>query len=570
MRQELIEIGEVLVPVIINDDVKWYPMTYISDKVLLRKGGMTGKQVREKYRDYIKKLEIDFTFIDYNAGSQISNCITSEGLNNFLLNSKIGRLDIEQRKAQNKLLQHLGMSQITEREYLKNEITDNEIDEHDQYVKDIIVETMKLSEISSFQLCNKCDRYYPLDSNFFPPNNRDRETGYTTLCHRCLDDRKGFKHPNVDIEKAVKQVGEDIFVAFKENKLITIYEKYLKGELKHLPDCYQNRDDYLKIIKWLYDEGEVTKENISTRLLIKEYKLKKLVNLLSIHEIYTYVIGENYYFYPWKYPNMRFTGELSLTYEVANVIAKNYIDEFLVNDPLMIDYELLISKSRLTKVLDYGCTLSFAVQFNEFKYPGYKFKTKSSNYYKNDENLKFDLKYFIEKDMEIPIDKIPLYLTRNTLQKNCRPLYHVIVTQKNRSIYEWINEMYPNKYIEADFEINAYRNEFDSDTEAFIDDIMRESLKSVLYNQRNTDRTITLNGCQPDWLVFTDSGVWIVEYLGMYIPGKTDSRSLEYIRKTESKFRKYEDIKGYNILYLYPEDIENNFQGVREKIKQIK
>jgi hypothetical protein len=133
-----------------------------------------------------------------------------------------------------------------------------------------------------------------------------------------------------------------------------------------------------------------------------------------------------------------------------------------------------------------------------------------------------------------------------------------------------VNELYPNKYIEADFDVNAYRNEFDSDTEAFIDDILRQEFKNVYYNQRNTNRTVTLNGNVPDWLVFTDNGVWIVEFLGMYLPDKTDSRTLVYIEKTERKFKKYESVSGYNILYLLPEDIEKNFSGVKEKIKVIK
>ncbi|MNG04760.1 hypothetical protein D3C84_879150 [compost metagenome] len=172
--------------------------------------------------------------------------------------------------------------------------------------------------------------------------------------------------------------------------------------------------------------------------------------------------------------------------------------------------------------------------------------------------------------MKIPTEKIPLYLTKNVLQKKCLPLYRWIVTHKNKTIYEWVDILYPNKFIEADFEVNAYRNEFDSDTESFIHEILKSKFNNLIYNQKHTGRTITIDGMIPDWFVFTNKGVWIIEYFGMYdVRNKDNSRVRDYIKKTHRKLDKYKKLQGYNFIFLYPDDIDNDFLGCREKLKEI-
>jgi hypothetical protein len=542
---------------------------------MLRKGGIKGSDVREKFGSSLRKYQIDFSFKD--AGLQESNCISEVALKSFLVGTRIGRLSVEQRQAQNELHRYLGIDPITEEPRFIDTLSREKIGQYPLFIQDAINDVLKENPRIKWQRCRKCTDYYPFHLNFFR-HNATSPDGIDTICRDCYpwDHNRQrtdmIKRNDDELNKIYKKYGEDLYKAFKEDNLEKVYRKYLNDELKHLPDCYQNKDDYLRIIKWLYENKYINVNNIGTKILINDCKLKNLTKLLTMHEIFSFLFGENYFYYPWKYPTMQFKSDIKLTYDIANNVLNNYIREFDVDssDPLEIDYDDLIRKAKLTQLRDLGSSLYFAVQYNQFKYAGYMFKTKSSTYYNDDENIKFDLKYLIEEDMKIPVDKIPLYLTRNNLQKHCRTLYHQIVTNKNKSIFEWVNELYPNKYIEADFDVNAYRNEFDSDTEAFIDDILRQEFKNVYYNQRNTNRTVTLNGNVPDWLVFTDNGVWIVEFLGMYLPDKTDSRTLVYIEKTERKFKKYESVSGYNILYLLPEDIEKNFSGVKEKIKVIK
>jgi hypothetical protein len=212
------------------------------------------------------------------------------------------------------------------------------------------------------------------------------------------------------------------------------------------------------------------------------------------------------------------------------------------------------------------------VHYYNFQYAGYLFKTKSKNYYKDESKLLFDLKYLVEQDMKIDIEKIPLYLTKYTLQKKALPIYHYIISKKNGSLYEWFNKLYPNKFTLHDFELNGYRNEFDSDKEMMINELLNENFNNVIYNQKHTERTIKLDEMIPDWLIITESGVWIVEYFGLYVErqyGKS-SRVTDYIDKTKRKIERYKEMSGYKFIFLYPEDIEDDYRGCRDVIAKMK
>lgn len=567
MEQNLILIGNVIVPVIIDKGEVYYPISYITTNVLLRtnKNGLINKTNKNKYKKYIKQYDIDFRI----HGIQKTNCISKEGLIEVLNKTEQSRLTVEQRKSQNELHKHLGLPLLTEREWVIDELSKEFFKEHDNYVQDIIMHETKNNPDIKFQLCSHCLKYYPLSNTFFAIDNR-RPLGFSSICHVCSGKKSVFKHYDNELYYLRKREKE-LYDAMKDGYIIPIYEAYLKGEIKRLPDSFQNKETLLQIIKYLYDKGDLTIHNLTIKTLKNEFGLNSISSYLSAHDIYTYLFGKDYYYYPWKYPKFSFR-EIKLTYEIANKVFDNYLKEhdIKINNPLEFNYDKIIRKCGLTSLTD-SDILYFAVQYNQFKYAGYQYKIKSTNYYKNENNLLFDLKYLIEKDMKIQIDKIPLYLTKNVLQKKCKPLYHYIVTNKNGSIYEWVNKLYPNKFTEADFEINAYRNEFDSDTECFIHEILIKKFKNkVIYNPKHTDRTIILDGMIPDWFVMTEKGVWIVEYFGMYTPDRCyNTRVKEYIEKTHEKINKYKNMKGYNFVFLYPEDIDNDFKGCREKIEKI-
>lgn len=104
MKQEMIKIGETDVPVILDEGVRYYPISYITTKLLLRSGKNTliTKKNREKYADHLKMFVVNFG----GKNIQETNCISEEGLKIILQKTQQGRLSVDQRKSQNLLHKH--------------------------------------------------------------------------------------------------------------------------------------------------------------------------------------------------------------------------------------------------------------------------------------------------------------------------------------------------------------------------------------------------------------------------------------------------------------------------------
>jgi len=568
MKQISIKIGDIDVPVMVDENgEEWFPVSYITIKLLLRNGknSMLNKHKREKYSSNLIKSVVNFS----DNNTQKTTCIHADALKEILTKSHVGRLNVEQRKAQNKLHEYLGIELLPtdqqDTEYYLNEWK-KEIDE---YTSDIIDAVSQNEKIKYYRMCSKCNKHYPLTYTFFPVHN-SADKGFSKICKMCDKGWSQFIHPDEDKSKLIKNDYE-LYEALNSNDIMLIYNSYVNGKITQLPRCYQNKESFMRIIKNLYHSGVLNEKKLFMGYLTKQMKLINASVYLTITEIYIELFGENFYHYIWKYPKYTFR-EIKLTYEIANNILRNYIREhgIVIQDIFSFDYTKLITQCKIRKLVERDGGY-FIVQFFNHKYPYYKFKNNSPNYYKEERNLLHDLKYLIETDLNIDINKIPLYLTKMTLQRKCKPLYHYIVTNKNGSIFEWVNKLYPNKFIETDFEINAYREQFGSDEECFIHEVLRENFNNVIYNQIHTSRTIEIDGMIPDWIILTNTGGLIVEYFGLYIERQygNNTRVTEYIDKTHKKIEKYKQIKGYRYLFLYPDDLNDNYKGVRQKIAKL-
>lgn len=566
--QEWVVIGMTSVPVILDEGGEnYYPIRYITEKVLLRNGkSIIHKSNKEQYNAFIKKFTVEYG--DNNI--QESNCISEKGLKMLLSKTQVGRLSAKQRKSQNHLHVILGIPLLTEAKVDIEHLSRDNLKQHDQYTREIIKFDIEKHEKLTYRLCSKCNKYHPLTSRYYPVDNR-ASNGHGKICKVCLGVVEVFTNDlDKDAEKLKKQ-SEDLYNAYRANDLIKIFEAYRSGSIKYLPESYENRDDYLKLIKYLFSKGELNSDNVSIDKVRELSNLRKLNKMVNLHDIYSHIFGKDYFLYPWRYKNFKFT-TVKLNEDIAIKVFKKYLTEFNVefDDPLNFNYEYHVRKAKIAKYTN-GRLLEFTVKFNDNKYAGYMFKLTSGNYYKTEENLLFDLKYLVERDMRIEIDKVPLYITKNTLQKKAPSIYRHIVTLKNENLFHWFNKLYVNKFIETDFDINAYRLEFDSDVEAFLHDLLKEKFNNrVIYNQRNGEREIRLSGMSPDWFIFTDKRCWIVEYFGMFEwKNRNNSRIRVYIKKTISKLRRYSDIDEYGKLFLYPEDIVDDYKGVVEKLKRI-
>ncbi|MGG3890342.1 hypothetical protein [Metabacillus fastidiosus] len=572
MIQKEIKIGEITIPIIEHDDKAYYPISYISKKILLRKGNIILKSNYEEYKEYVNVFQLDYTFAE--GGIQNVKCISEEGLKKVLTKSKIDRLTMEQRSSMNILLEYLQMGKINEEEQFIVKLNKDKLKEYSLFLRDAIEDILNTNPNIKFQRCSKCNIYYPLHGNFYRKNlNSSKE--FDTYCRDCnrWDENRSrdyIRRNDNYISKINFKYGEAVYKIFRKHDVLGIYSFY-RDNLKSVPPMIKNKKDYIEIIKYLINKNKINLYDLNIKEINDDHGLQCIHKVLNLHDVYSALIGEDYYLKPWKFNSFIFK-YIELNFEIANKVFGNYLKEFNIeaHDVLNIKYYDICQKAKIGNLTN-GDILYFAVQYNNFKFAGYKYKIRTTNYYKNESNVIFDLKWLIENDLKVEESKVPLYLTKNVLQKKSQPLYHHIVTNKNGSIFEWVDKIYPNKFIEADFEINAYRNEFDSDTESFIHELLKSKFNNVVYNQKHSEKTITLDGMIPDWFVFTENGVWIVEYFGMYIERQKDtsSRINDYIDRTHEKIEKYKKMKNYNCIFLYRDDIDDDFLGCREKLKEI-
>jgi len=565
-KQKLIKVGQILLPEISCEKKKYYPLSYVFEKVLLKKK-QSIKILKERgYEKELIQFKVDFTF--NNAGTQNTYCISKEGLIDLLNKSNIGGLTVEQKQGMNSLLSYFNLDLIDEEPRYLERINYKHNSIYDEFEKDCIEETLKLDSDLIWQRCKDCGKYYPLHSNFFGYNTK--HSIYRTVCSNCIlhDNKVGIVHPDSLLNHIYKSYGYNIYINYKNHNTIEIYNHYLEYKTEY-PQIIENKDDYLIIISYLYKNNKLHKDDITKTYLINEHRLLHITKHLEINEIYEYLFGNHPKEYPWHYKKYK-----TSVYNIseARLLFNNYLKEnnIIIHDVYNFDYYEIAKKSRIGKDY-YSNILKFVMEYYENEYPAYKFNIASVNYWKDKDNRDKALKYLIEKDMKLEIEKIPLYLTITSIRGISATMYNVLKNYYG-SLYEWVNEIYPDMFDPKDFDINYMRNEFDSVDEQIIDEILRNSFDNVLYNPKHSEYTITLLGKIPDWFIFTTTGVIIVEYFGLWNKerGMYNSRTRDYINRSKDKIEKYKTLEWYKFLYIYPEDLHNDYEGLHKKIELIK
>lgn len=202
--------------------------------------------------------------------------------------------------------------------------------------------------------------------------------------------------------------------------------------------------------------------------------------------------------------------------------------------------------------------------FPQYNLKEYNFKTLQvrEGFWKNDFNCYDNIKYGIKQalknnSIENPedilifnLDDIYKYFNRTMIYYRGKEIlykyldfYKIPYDSKlywNDIRFDSIEEMSVYKYIKNnhEFQITKCRN-------------------IMFYNDMYNE------GYKPDFLI-EDKDI-IIEYFGLYL----DKESLfikNYIDKTNRKIEYYSTISKYNFIYLYPEDLKNNFEGVSKKL----
>lgn len=586
--QEITKINDVNVPIIKEGGEIYYPISYMGDKVLLK--DLSPSQLKQNgYGNYIKQFDIDYG--EGIGGVQFTYCISEEGLKRILFNCRIGRLNVEQKIFMKNTCLYLKLNiNIDTEEKFLDFYSEDIWKQYDFWFVECIEAILKENPNIKWQRCSKCGKYYPYDISFFSiESNPKNKNNLKTRCNNCYKNLRMLYYNNKLLTNIYYNDGKTWYLYFKSNNtninIESVYNHYINNNLSY-PTYLKNSIHVGNIIVKYYKDNIlnnldlVNEEYISKISKIPEKYIsmkmidKMIINCTKKKEIITkFKILKAERLANIKLKSVAKEIKL-ITYEEAHDILNNYIinNNIIINDIYNYDYYKLLQKTKVKHYLynNKVDTLEFIVNYYNWEYAPYKFKTIGYKFWKKKYNVDKTLKYLIEKDLKIPIEKIPLYITKYALTKYSSSLYNIVNNKKfDNSLFNWINRLYPDIFIEADFDLAVYRNKFDSIEEGQINDILKNKFKNVLYNQRRIVN-INIDGMMPDWFIFTDTNLYIVEYFGMYIAQQDYNKIVHnYITKANEKMEKYKKFPyGIKIL-IFPEDLKNNYESLNLKLNDI-
>lgn len=570
MNKQQITLDGVIIPYAIYKGEKYYPTKYVLSKFLLKSNAQLHKD--DMYKPFIMKLEIDWSFKE--TAPQFGNCMNKDGWKVYLDNCKHNRNKTKEKADRcNIWCDYIG----------SNNKINNKEPKYDNYTLDCIDYIKSINTNVNIKKCTECNRELPQTSGFFVMNEKGKQ-GYYYKCKMCQGSVFAITYDHYYdkySEYIYRNFGDDGYVLNKNND-VEFYNKYVHNNTNGfemiIKDLDYRKELFYKIIKYYYKNGQLKDDNFTIQYLFDNIKIKYPISFIYINDIYEYCTDGDCTKRPWLYKNYKGYVNKDLNWCVETFklyMNENNID---IDNITTFAYTELFRKSHIDKTLG-KLKISyteFLVKLYKYAYAGYKFGRVSENYYKNKDNVIFDMKWLIEKDLKLDINKIPLYITKTFLHEQYPSLYNILnKSYYSGNLFDLINECYPNKFIEQDFSINKYRIEFDSFEEAQVDRILRDNLENVIYNIRNSKNEVTIKGIKPDWIIINDKGIILCEYFGMYLKngGQVFKERLEKYRiKTERKFKIYGELLkvGYRHLYIFPEDLKDNYKLLRLKIDKIK
>ena len=459
-KQDFIIIGGVKIPYIIdNEGVEWYPARYLQEHIILKNSKIDFK----KYNNVKKKI-IDFSFITGNNNVQETNCFNKLGLIEWMNSIKrINYFSEEQMNGINSIRKFIGMEEYN----IYNESNNN------TYINDII-NNIKYKDD---KICIKCNHKLPKHKNFFCEDERNSH-GLVSVCRECYTNNGRFIHPDKYLQYIYYKYGEEKFIKIKNSKIEDIFVMYGKNEIDKLPDKHiTKKKEQFSIIKELFNNNLLTYENISLKYINNIY-FKNTALKVSIEEIFNYCYPD-WKDYPLKYgdntPDIRNKTNNDLKH--SKVIWNNYLKQnnIIIDDIYNFNY---IYHFKICKIYKFAKNdlLKYIMFLYDNKYPSYKFNIKELNYYKEKENRIFAFKQYV-KELNIHYSKIPLVISKYTLQQYSNTLYNILRNYYDSNLFKWVNECYPNKFKHEDFNLECIRGRFDSMDEESVDLILREYFK---------------------------------------------------------------------------------------------
>ncbi len=199
-----------------------------------------------------------------------------------------------------------------------------------------------------------------------------------------------------------------------------------------------------------------------------------------------------------------------------------------------------------------------------------------------DEYMIWLVGYLINNNNIQNIEKeLPQYLSHTYLRdiKQNKAIDCLHLYKHYKSMYEWMSTLYPNlNFNQKDFSTyvsNDGKTELDSLEEKYIYDFILENFPNITLiatgrkRKNNTYFNDKYNeSYSPDFKIIDENKKvrCIIEYFGFYNLKNEHHVFKDYIEKADRKTDYFNNLEDIYFIDLYPIDLNNNFEGVRNKL----
>lgn len=362
--------------------------------------------------------------------------------------------------------------------------------------------------------------------------------------------------------------------------------------LNNTPKSFWNNDENkVRAIKWLVEQLIDDKIINSLAELPKKSGLMKIINKYRLGGLLNHRFSGNIYeMFNFAYPGKWNPWDMAMTSKNFYLVKENRIiavRDVLINKLNFKSKEdfLNISKKHFeSNGLD-GLLVTYfnssPIQcikecFPEYEFNDWEFQNVQLGYWKNPDTRNKALKTLVEDVLNIKHDQIPLLLSRKFLSIFYPKFHDALGVYYNYNLFQWINDVYPSKFKLEDFyqlvTIDGIR--VDSREELIIHNYMIDNItnkkiehtgnkrlaKYKFHNKSENEKYV------PDWILNKNI---IIEYFGWYNADNTNEIFINYTDKANRKIKYFSSLSNYKFIALFPEDLKNNLQGVREKLNNI-
>lgn len=441
-------------------------------------------------------------------------------------------------------------------------------------------------EVIPKKKCNECLKVFPISDVFFLKEKRIKD-GYENRCRKCRTGKYKSIHNSNPKNKPV--IDPSIIKKFP-----TIEKQYdLYMEKNIVADKAFILDNHKEIFKYIISKENINLDDLKTldRDWFKKYRLYS--PLLKYYKGRIFDFINTVYpdlFNPWDFVTV---GRQYWNKKENRIAALKWFVNKLIKDKVIDSIDDLPLKINGNNFFDYGLSgllnIYYNHSYNAFNdlYPNKFYMWQYANlpvgYI---EQKKYRIQFFKElvEYLNIKVSDIPKVLSYEYLSNAYNNIENKVYLNKFKRIidlyykdlYEYVNEVYPNRFMREEF---PYKNHYitldnmkvRSEPERTIHHYFMSLNINFKYGDSVGRMNINNINVLPDWYIYKDDKIFLVEYYGML-----DMRHVDfgYNDKYDMKEKLYNELCNDNNKYIYlplhKDDLKNNLAGSKRKLIKYK